>query len=232
MPTSTEGLKMPNAFTEQQRRQILERDNYRCAYCGELARFVDHVLPRSKGGEATLDNGVAACRSCNGKKAAKLDMVIMARGFFVASGGSDGYRDGNIDTQRHPSISDQGRIEPAAVLSRSRDNKSKSELMGTGAEPSELASSRPHRRNFGVPRKSVISKRACYRPAKVDNALAYLRYERGMTQAALAAIVGVPRFFISWFETGCANPNPTDMDAIAAALGKPVTAVFDISKEV
>jgi len=43
------------------RLQVLNRDAWTCAYCGDQAKQVDHVWPRSKGGEDTLDNLVAAC---------------------------------------------------------------------------------------------------------------------------------------------------------------------------
>jgi len=54
------------------KRQVLIRDNRKCAYCGQFADTIDHVHPRSKGGGNTWDNLVAACRSCNHKKGNKL----------------------------------------------------------------------------------------------------------------------------------------------------------------
>ena len=50
------------------REGILKRDRRRCAYCGDLARTVDHVLPVSRGGPSTWLNVVAACTACNGRK--------------------------------------------------------------------------------------------------------------------------------------------------------------------
>jgi 5-methylcytosine-specific restriction endonuclease McrA len=47
---------------------ILERDNYTCAYCGRKANSVDHIIPRSKGGNEDENNLVACCKSCNLKK--------------------------------------------------------------------------------------------------------------------------------------------------------------------
>lgn len=46
------------------------RDGYRCTYCGsEAGPFeIDHIIPRSKGGENTLDNVCVACRFCNRSK--------------------------------------------------------------------------------------------------------------------------------------------------------------------
>lgn len=50
---------------------VLKRDARRCRYCGENATHVDHVVPHSRGGGDSLDNLVAACRSCNLRKHAR-----------------------------------------------------------------------------------------------------------------------------------------------------------------
>jgi len=50
-------------------RAILQRDQYRCAYCEERATTKDHVLPESRGGPTTWTNLVAACVDCNQRKA-------------------------------------------------------------------------------------------------------------------------------------------------------------------
>jgi 5-methylcytosine-specific restriction endonuclease McrA len=47
------------------RAKILHRDQYCCYYCGQDATTVDHLLPRSKGGNDSMDNLVAACTKCN-----------------------------------------------------------------------------------------------------------------------------------------------------------------------
>ena len=47
---------------------VLSRDSHRCAYCGRHANTVDHVLPRSRGGENSWLNTVAACGRCNQRK--------------------------------------------------------------------------------------------------------------------------------------------------------------------
>lgn len=52
-------------------RAVLNRDKYKCAYCGAKANTVDHVQPKSKGGKHEWTNVVAACKSCNSKKADK-----------------------------------------------------------------------------------------------------------------------------------------------------------------
>lgn len=50
------------------RRAVFARDDHRCQYCGDPAESLDHVIPRSRGGEHTWDNVVAACRPCNVSK--------------------------------------------------------------------------------------------------------------------------------------------------------------------
>jgi 5-methylcytosine-specific restriction endonuclease McrA len=47
------------------RRAIFARDEHRCQYCGRTADSIDHVLPRSRGGEHVWENVAAACRPCN-----------------------------------------------------------------------------------------------------------------------------------------------------------------------
>jgi 5-methylcytosine-specific restriction endonuclease McrA len=50
---------------------VFIRDNHKCAYCGEKATTIDHILPQSRGGQWSWLNCVAACggpKGCNGKK--------------------------------------------------------------------------------------------------------------------------------------------------------------------
>ena len=54
------------------RRSLLARDNARCAYCPRTADTIDHVVPRSRGGQHVWENVVGACRACNGKKGDRL----------------------------------------------------------------------------------------------------------------------------------------------------------------
>ena len=54
------------------RLRIYMRDKFRCQYCGEkkTARelTMDHILPRSRGGDNSPVNIVTACVSCNNRK--------------------------------------------------------------------------------------------------------------------------------------------------------------------
>lgn len=54
------------------RRNVLKRDNYTCQYCGERMDksdlTLDHVVPRSRGGQHSWENLVTACAPCNRRK--------------------------------------------------------------------------------------------------------------------------------------------------------------------
>ena len=47
------------------RRAVFARDDHRCQYCGEHADSIDHIFPRSRGGQHEWENVAAACRPCN-----------------------------------------------------------------------------------------------------------------------------------------------------------------------
>jgi 5-methylcytosine-specific restriction endonuclease McrA len=52
------------------RKAVLARDSWTCQYCGKSrpGLTVDHVVPRSRGGESVWENIVASCGPCNRKK--------------------------------------------------------------------------------------------------------------------------------------------------------------------
>jgi 5-methylcytosine-specific restriction endonuclease McrA len=54
------------------RAALMRRDNYLCAYCGVKADTIDHVIPRSRGGQHIWENCVACCTRCNHRKADRL----------------------------------------------------------------------------------------------------------------------------------------------------------------
>jgi len=54
------------------RRAVFARDGHRCQYCGATAENIDHVVPRSRGGEHVWENVVASCRPCNAAKEDRL----------------------------------------------------------------------------------------------------------------------------------------------------------------
>ena len=64
--------RLPRQTVKFNRRNIFARDNNQCQYCGkkfptsELS--LDHVVPRSQGGQTTWENIVCACVACNVRK--------------------------------------------------------------------------------------------------------------------------------------------------------------------
>lgn len=70
--TLTHYDRLPASEVTLSRRNIHKRDKYTCQYCGvqpgaeELT--IDHILPRSRGGETTWKNCVLACLKCNKRK--------------------------------------------------------------------------------------------------------------------------------------------------------------------
>jgi 5-methylcytosine-specific restriction endonuclease McrA len=51
------------------RRAVFARDGWECQYCGGDGNLtVDHVVPRSRGGEHEWTNVVTACIPCNQRK--------------------------------------------------------------------------------------------------------------------------------------------------------------------
>jgi len=51
------------------RHMIYSRDNHQCQYCGSIKNLtIDHVIPRSRGGDNSWNNLVTACMPCNTHK--------------------------------------------------------------------------------------------------------------------------------------------------------------------
>jgi len=71
--TLTHYDRLPRQAVTFSRRNLFKRDHFTCQYCGaqpggdELT--IDHVIPRSQGGESTWTNCVLACVTCNSRKA-------------------------------------------------------------------------------------------------------------------------------------------------------------------
>ena len=56
------------------RRALFARDGWRCVYCGTTGGrlTLDHVIPRSRGGESIWENVVTSCAPCNLRKGNRL----------------------------------------------------------------------------------------------------------------------------------------------------------------
>ena len=67
-------VRVPRGDTRKvSRRAVLARDNHACQYCGSRAHLtIDHVIPRSRGGETSWENIVTSCAPCNVRKGNRL----------------------------------------------------------------------------------------------------------------------------------------------------------------
>lgn len=51
------------------RQNVFRRDGHKCGYCeSKIDLTIDHIIPKSRGGENTWKNLVTCCRKCNNKK--------------------------------------------------------------------------------------------------------------------------------------------------------------------
>lgn len=68
--------RLPATTVTFSRRNLFKRDRFVCQYCGvQMAAdelTIDHVVPRSQGGESSWENCVLACVACNKRKADRI----------------------------------------------------------------------------------------------------------------------------------------------------------------
>ena len=75
--------------TAQQKKAVAERANRCCEYCKSQVRFaiqpfsIEHIIPKSLGGETTLDNLALACQGCNNHKYNKTEGRDLISGDIV-----------------------------------------------------------------------------------------------------------------------------------------------------
>jgi 5-methylcytosine-specific restriction endonuclease McrA len=67
-------VRVPRAVKRKiSRRALFARDGHRCVYCGSAGRLtLDHVVPRSRGGDSVWENVVTSCGPCNMRKGNRL----------------------------------------------------------------------------------------------------------------------------------------------------------------
>jgi 5-methylcytosine-specific restriction endonuclease McrA len=68
-------VRVPRAIQRKiSRRALFARDGWRCVYCGTTSGrlTLDHVVPRSRGGDSVWENVVTSCATCNHKKGNRL----------------------------------------------------------------------------------------------------------------------------------------------------------------
>jgi 5-methylcytosine-specific restriction endonuclease McrA len=75
-------VRVPRAAQRKiSRRALFARDSWTCVYCGatDVRLTLDHVVPRSRGGDSVWENVVTSCAPCNLRKGNRLlDEISMA----------------------------------------------------------------------------------------------------------------------------------------------------------
>lgn len=67
--------------TAQQKRTVIDRAKGCCEYCYSQLYFtnhsfsIEHIIPKSQGGESHLDNLALSCQSCNNHKYTKTEGI-------------------------------------------------------------------------------------------------------------------------------------------------------------
>src|SRR5690242_6875174 len=111
------GLAKP--LTSEEGRRILERDQYRCRYCGldGMANFenflvmtVDFVHPRAHKGKKSQENLVTACRPCNVIKGRKVFSSVAEAAAYVQGRREELRKEWESQTSRA-----RGRVAPASA---------------------------------------------------------------------------------------------------------------------
>ena len=77
--------RIPHQPRSLSRKNILMRDRYTCQYCHRMLpaseMTLDHVIPRSRGGDSSWENLVACCHVCNnikgGRTPEEADMMLL-----------------------------------------------------------------------------------------------------------------------------------------------------------
>jgi hypothetical protein len=124
--------------TKEEGRQILERDQYRCQYCGldgasnfenALAMSVDFVVPRARKGKKDPHNLVACCRSCNMIKGTKVYRSFDEAKAYVLSHRED-LRKAWENRAAHPPTKSAKAQKPAAPATPEKSKVASASVIG------------------------------------------------------------------------------------------------------
>jgi 5-methylcytosine-specific restriction endonuclease McrA len=60
---------LPFKKVQLTRLNLYKRDGFKCGYCGSYGDLtIDHILPKSRGGQNSWENLITCCHKCNVKK--------------------------------------------------------------------------------------------------------------------------------------------------------------------
>ncbi len=123
-------VRVPRAIQRKiSRRALFARDGWRCVYCGTSSGrlTLDHVIPRSKGGESIWENVVTACAPCNLRKGDRLleDSGLHLQAAAAAAGTGALHPSGHTDDPADlaaipPGLGDRGVAWPSPAVSVGR----------------------------------------------------------------------------------------------------------------
>lgn len=75
LSTNADSIEEDYFTKPEKRKEIFERDDYTCFYCGEKVTdknaTLDHLTPQHKGGKHSKDNLKTSCLTCNSVKSGK-----------------------------------------------------------------------------------------------------------------------------------------------------------------
>jgi hypothetical protein len=73
----------PKAAKKRYRQSIYFSWDNECAYCGELATSLDHIVPKFRSGHSNRNNLIPACKRCNSNKASSnIEEWFLKQDFF------------------------------------------------------------------------------------------------------------------------------------------------------
>ncbi|MBA7608897.1 hypothetical protein ES703_16081 [subsurface metagenome] len=81
---TSKGKISKGGFFNRIRKEILERDNFRCLWCGDKEHLgLGSLIPISRGGKLTFNNYVTTCQHCRPSKGNKLPLEFIAEPIFI-----------------------------------------------------------------------------------------------------------------------------------------------------